>query len=65
MKIYLKLKIWILKHDLKHDEKKDFTLCPIKLQNTKSYNEKAAWDIPWSLSRLLCSNVRSLGLTCS
>jgi hypothetical protein len=28
IKIYLKLKIWILKHDLKHDEKKDFTLCP-------------------------------------
>ena len=30
----------------------------IKLQNTKSYNEKAAWDIPWSLSRSLCNNVR-------
>ena len=42
IKIYLKLKIWILKHDLKHDEKKDFTLCPSlkKVGKVDYLNEK-------------------------
>lgn len=45
IKIYLKLKIWILKHDLKHDEKKDFTLCPSlkKIGKGDYQNEKTGF----------------------